>query len=177
MKIVDSVSGFSDPGGRFAITNKSVHYHHRSGLCQNNGYSCYSHVEQINSQKKESTICVPSCIHLFSKSTKSSSCKTQATSIAYLEEPTTKKIHHSCNRRAKRKYEKQNQLLTEVVVPAHIQKNLLTAHDVEKDILVFDGEDSNNPPIKLLTVSIGNESQFLRRNLLWHLIIMTPIVA
>ena len=27
----DSFSGFSDPGGRFAITNESVHYHHRSG--------------------------------------------------------------------------------------------------------------------------------------------------
>jgi hypothetical protein len=23
----DSISGFSDPGGRFAITNESVHYH------------------------------------------------------------------------------------------------------------------------------------------------------
>jgi hypothetical protein len=27
-------------------------------------------------------------------------------------------------------------------------KNLLTNHDVEKDILVFDGGDSNNPPIE-----------------------------
>jgi hypothetical protein len=27
-------------------------------------------------------------------------------------------------------------------------KNLLTDHDVEKDILVFDRGDSNNPPIK-----------------------------
>ncbi len=27
----DSFSGFSDPGGQFAITNESVHYHHRSG--------------------------------------------------------------------------------------------------------------------------------------------------
>ncbi len=28
MNNVDSVSGFSDPGGRFAIMNESVHYHH-----------------------------------------------------------------------------------------------------------------------------------------------------
>jgi hypothetical protein len=73
-----------------------------------------------------------------SKSTKSSSCRTQAASITYLEEPCTKKVHHHLNRRAKRKYEKQNRILTEVVVPAHIQKNLLTDHDVDKDILVFD---------------------------------------
>jgi hypothetical protein len=48
----------------------------------------------------------------------------------------------------KRKYKKQNKLLTEVVVPAHIKKNLLINHDVEEDILVFDGGDSDNPPIK-----------------------------
>jgi hypothetical protein len=34
MNNVDSVSGFSNSGGRLAITNKSVHYHHQSGLCQ-----------------------------------------------------------------------------------------------------------------------------------------------
>ncbi len=27
----DSFSGFLDPGGQFAITNESVHYHHWSG--------------------------------------------------------------------------------------------------------------------------------------------------
>jgi hypothetical protein len=58
------------------------------------------------------------------------------------------KLHHPCNRRAKRKYKNQNQLLTEVVVPVYVQNNLLTHHDVEKDILVFDRGDSNNPPIK-----------------------------
>jgi hypothetical protein len=65
-----------------------------------------------------------------------------------LEEPTTKKIRHCRNRRAKRKYKKQNQLLTEVVVPAYIQNNFLTNNYVEKNILVFDGGDSNNPLIK-----------------------------
>jgi hypothetical protein len=39
MNNVDSVSGFSDPGGRFAIMSKSVHYHHQSGLSLNDGYS------------------------------------------------------------------------------------------------------------------------------------------
>jgi hypothetical protein len=85
---------------------------------------------------------------MFFKSTKSSSCRTQVASIAYLEEPCTKKVRHHHNRHAKRTYKKQNQLLTEVVVPAHIQNNLLTNHDVEKDILVFDGRDSINLLIK-----------------------------
>jgi hypothetical protein len=29
---IDSFSGFLDPGGRFAFTNKSVHYHHWLGF-------------------------------------------------------------------------------------------------------------------------------------------------
>ena len=38
----------SDPGGRFAITNESVHYHHRSGShLQSDGYSCHGRVEQV----------------------------------------------------------------------------------------------------------------------------------
>ena len=44
----DSFSGFSDPGGQFAITNKSVHYHHRSGShLLSDRYSCQGCVEQV----------------------------------------------------------------------------------------------------------------------------------
>jgi hypothetical protein len=65
MNNADSVSGFSDGGERFAITNKSAHYHHQSDLCLNDDYSCHGPVEQVNSQAKESTICIPSWIHVF----------------------------------------------------------------------------------------------------------------
>jgi len=42
----DSFSGFSDPGGQFAITNKSVHYHHRSGShLLSDVYSCHGRVD------------------------------------------------------------------------------------------------------------------------------------
>ncbi len=122
MNNVDSVSGFSGPGGIFSITNKSVYYCHQSGLCLDDGYSCHGCVEQVNCQEKESTVRIASWIHVFLKFTKSSSCRLQAASIAYLEEPTTKNARHHCNRRVKRKHKKQNQLLTEVVVPAHIKK-------------------------------------------------------
>ena len=44
----DSFSGFVDPGGRFAITNESVHYHHRSGShLLSDGDSCHGCVEQV----------------------------------------------------------------------------------------------------------------------------------
>jgi len=58
----DSFSGFLDPGGRFAITNESVHYHHRSGPhLLSDGYSCHGRVEQVKLNEKFSkSVSVPS---------------------------------------------------------------------------------------------------------------------
>ena len=55
----DSFSGFSYPGGQFAITNKSVHYHHRSGShLLSDGYSCHGRVDRgcIDKNKKKLAI-------------------------------------------------------------------------------------------------------------------------
>jgi hypothetical protein len=106
----DSFSGFSDPGGRFAITNESVHYHHRSGShLLSDGYSCHGRVEQVklneNLSKSVSvsvSSIIPTWVHVFAKSTKSTSLRTQAASIAYIEEPLPKKARHRRNRRAKK---------------------------------------------------------------------------
>ena len=130
----DSFSGFLDPGGLFAITNESVHYHHRSGShLIYDGYSCHGRVEQVklNGNVSQSvSVSVSSIIppwgHVFAKSTKSTSLRTQAASIAYIEEPLHKKARHRRNRRAKKKQEKQHRLLTEVIVPESITPNLLT---------------------------------------------------
>jgi hypothetical protein len=48
---IDLISGFFDPGGRFAFTNGSVHYHHWLGFCLSDGYSCHSRVEQVSLQE------------------------------------------------------------------------------------------------------------------------------
>jgi hypothetical protein len=58
----DSFSGFLDPGGRFAITNESVHYHHRSGPhLLSDGYSCHGRVEQVKLNENFSkSVSVPS---------------------------------------------------------------------------------------------------------------------
>ena len=80
----DSFSGFSDPGGRFAITNESVHYHHRSGShLLSDGYSCHGRVEQVklneNLSKSVSvsvSSIIPPWVHVFAKSTKSTSLRT-----------------------------------------------------------------------------------------------------
>ena len=107
----DSFSGFSDPGGQFAITNESVHYHHRSGShLLSDRYSCHGRVEQVKrngnlSQSVSVSVSsiIPPWVHVFAKSTKSTSLRTQAASIAHIEEPLHKRAQHRCNRRAKKK--------------------------------------------------------------------------
>ena len=69
---------------------------------------------------------VPPWVHVFAMPTKFTSLRTQAASIAYIEEPLHKKAQHRRNRRAKKKQEKQHRLLTEVIVPESITPNLLT---------------------------------------------------
>ncbi len=152
----DSFSRFLDPGGRFAVTNKSVHYHHQSGShLLSDGYNCHGHVEQVNLNENLSrsvsvfvNSIIPPWVHIFAKSTQSSSLRTQAASIAYIEEPLPKKARHHRNRCAKKKQEKQHRLLTEVIVPESITPNLLTDYDIDDDIVVVDGGDLDNPSIR-----------------------------
>jgi hypothetical protein len=95
----DSFSGFLDPRWRFVVTNKSVHYHHQSGShLLSDGYSCHGRVEQVNLNENLSrsvsvsvSSIIPPWVHVFAKSTQSSSLRTQAASIAYIEEPLPKK--------------------------------------------------------------------------------------
>jgi len=152
----DSFSGFSDPGGQFSFTNESVHYHHRSGShLLSDGYSCHGLVEQVKldgnlSQSVSVSVSsiIPPWVHVFAKSTKSTSLRTQAASIAYIEEPLHKKAQHRHNRRAKKKQEKQHRLLTEAIVPESISPNLLTDYDIYNYIVVVDGGDLGNPSIR-----------------------------
>jgi hypothetical protein len=148
---MDSFSVSLDTGGRFTDANESVHYHH----CID-GYSCHGCVEQVTLQEKCPESVRPSnsslspWVHVFAKSSQSSSLRTQAALIAYIEQPVHKKARHIQNRRSKNKMLKQEQLLTEVIVPEAIQQNLLTTSDINNDIVVIDGGDDGNPPIRPL---------------------------
>jgi hypothetical protein len=46
------------------------------------------------------------------------------------------------------KSKKHKRLLSEVSVPDHIKNNVLTDHDIENEVIVVDGGNSNNPPIR-----------------------------
>jgi len=83
------------------------------------------------------------------KSTRPSSIRTQAALVAYIELPVhKKKVWHRRNRRLKKKLRKQQNLLTEVIVPTAIKQNLLSESDIEKEIIVGDGGDDGNPSIR-----------------------------
>ena len=71
-------SCFLDLGVTSANANESVHYNHF-----NDGDSCHGRVER--------SLCPPSWVHVFAKSTRPSSIRTQAASIAYIKLPVHKK--------------------------------------------------------------------------------------
>jgi hypothetical protein len=137
------------PGGRYDDANKSVHYHHHF-----NGDSCHGPIDHVSFGVLSSpSICSsnripPPWVRVFSKSTQPSSLRTQAVSIAHIEQPVHKKARHRCTRRAKKKFLKQKKLLTEVILPHSIKQNLLSASDIEKEIVIVDGGDDGNPPIR-----------------------------
>ena len=159
-----------DPNGRSVNANESVHYHHCS-----NGYSCHGCVELVTvsdlgvtspdanecvhynnfndgdscHDRVERSLCPPSWVHVFAKSTRPSSIRTQAASVAYIELPVhKKKVWHRRNRRSKKKLRKQQNLLTEVIVPPAIKQNLLSESDIDNEIVVVDGGDDGNPSIR-----------------------------
>jgi hypothetical protein len=107
-------SGFLDQGGRFAITTDSVHCPHLPGFIRSDVESCHGRIEQISTQRITSNTKyfqnypIPSCVHVFGKSIKSSSLWTQCASVVYRELPTTKKVRHRCNRRARKKQKNSN---------------------------------------------------------------------
>jgi hypothetical protein len=43
---------------------------------------------------------------------------------------------------------KQLKLLTQVIVPKTIEQNLLSESDIENEVVVVDGGDDGNPPIR-----------------------------
>jgi hypothetical protein len=49
-----------------------------------------------------------------------------------------------------KKLNKQRSLLTEATVPQSILTNLISSHEIDKEIIVFDGGAINNPPIRPL---------------------------
>ncbi len=125
---MDSFSGFSDPKGRFTITTERAQCPHLLGFVRSDVESCNDRIEQMSCQRDSSHYpCpVPSWVHVFGKSTKTSSRRTQGASVVYTEQPTTKIACHRRNWRARKKLKKQNSVLTEATIPPSVLTNLLS---------------------------------------------------
>jgi hypothetical protein len=89
----------------------------------------------------------PSYSHIFQNKYTACSQRTQAASVAREEEISKMKPRQLRNQRDKVK----KKLLTtaekyiSVVVPDHIQKNLISVDEIKKQVIVFDGGIENNP--------------------------------
>jgi hypothetical protein len=129
--------------------NESVHSPHLNDVDSCHGRVCPVTVENsgVCDERSHLSLRPPSWVHVFAKSTQPSSIRTQAASIAYIEQPVHKKARHRRSRRSTKKLRKQQRLLTEVVVPTTIKQNLLSESDIVNDVVVVDGGDDGNPPI------------------------------
>jgi hypothetical protein len=142
----------NDPNCCPVNANKSVHCPHRNDV---EIESCHAHVCPVTVD--DSGVCDDQChrslrplswVHAFAKSNQPSSIRMQAASIAYIEQPVHKKARHRWNRRLKKKLRKHQRLLTKVLVPTTIQQNLLSESDIVDEVVVVDGGDDGNPPIR-----------------------------
>jgi len=129
--------------------NESVHSPHLNDVDSCHGRVCPVTVENsgVCDERSHLSLRPPSWVHVFAKSTQPSSIRTQAASIAYIEQPVHKKARHRRSRRSTKKLRKQQRLLTEVVVPTTIKQNLLSESDIVNEVVVVDGGDDGNPPI------------------------------
>jgi len=133
--------------GRLFDANESVHYFHH--VDEDSCHGCINQSSLLNCSESVPLLDTipPPWVHVCSKSCRPSSQCTQAASIAHMELPVHPTARHRRNRHSLKKSRKQQQILSEVIVPPSIYQNLLSASAIEKDIVVIDGGDSGNPPI------------------------------
>ncbi len=115
-------------------------------------FSCHIIDTCGEEQDVESALALPpshshSWVHVFSKSSSTTSLRTQCVNAAvtHLKVLSPKVLHRrSCCYQKKK--QKITNLLREVVVPSNQFK--LTTQDIDSEIVVFDGGNISSPPIK-----------------------------
>jgi hypothetical protein len=87
----------------------------------------------------------PSWVHVFLKTSSTTSLRTQCAAAAYLDVKLPKVLHRRA-RCAKKKHQKTQDFLREVIVPPN--QFSLTCNKIDSEIIVFDGGDTTSPQIK-----------------------------
>ena len=108
----------SDPGGCFVVTSECDHYHQRTFHNVSSAVSCRACVEQFLPQKisldsspPHVSQGVPHWVHVFAKSTASTSLRTQCASIAHNLPTISSSAENNRKRRLRNKFKKQQRLL------------------------------------------------------------------
>ncbi len=133
------------------VISDSVHCNPLTQFTVSSGFSCHTIDNLSEKDDVESSLAPnrkpppPSWVHVFSKSSSTTSLRTQCAAAAYLDVKSAKVLHRR-SRCAKKKQRKIEQLLREVIVPPDQLK--LTSDEIDSEIIVFDGGDTASPRIK-----------------------------
>lgn len=133
-------------------SSDSVHCNPLTQSCTvSSGWSCHTTANYSKTEDVVPLVCPnvmnphPSWVHVFAKSSTTTSLRTQCASAAS-KYATSPKVFHRRSRRARKKCMKMNKILREVMVPHNQFK--LSHNEIDADIIVFDGGNSTSPPIK-----------------------------
>jgi hypothetical protein len=85
--------------------------------------------------------------HVYSHKTANCSRRTQCAAVAHLPDGVPSSIRRSRIRRGKKKLHKQQRLLRQIVPSLDILNPTVSVEDIDKEILVFDGGNSDCPAI------------------------------
>jgi len=142
----------SDPGVSFFATSDRLHSAPLIHFNVSSGASCRARVEEsyrdldVRHLPVYVSPGIPPWVHVFSKSTTTSSLRTQSAAIAHLTLSIPHKARHNRRLRAKKKFKKQQRLLREVILPKDLTINILSTKEIDDEVVVFDGGNQDNPP-------------------------------
>ena len=135
-----------------ANSSDSVHCNRSTQFTVSSGWSCHTSVsctdkdvDKDSSPHLGSSTTNHPWVHIFSRSTTTTSLRTQCAAEAYRHVQSTKVLHRR-SRRAKKKERKLTSILRSCSVPPETLK--LTLQQIHSEVIVFDGGNSTCPPIK-----------------------------
>ena len=135
-------------------TSERVHYPPSTHTCALRGSSCcadfkspanHPHLRPLPSSH-DGSLSTQAWVHVYSHKKSNCSRRTQCAAVAHLPDAIPSSVRRSRIRRAKKKQEKQQRKLREIVLPSDFYSTV-SIDDINEEIIVFDGGNSDCPPI------------------------------
>jgi hypothetical protein len=153
-RLLVGVGRRSDDYRSIIETSKRVHYPPSTHTCALRGSSCcadfkspvnYPHLRPLLSSHDVS-LSTQAWFHVYSHKKSNCSRRTQCAAVAHLPDAIPSSVRQSRIRCAKKKQEKQQRKLLEIVLPSDFHPTVSIV-DINEEIIVFDGGSSDCPPI------------------------------